>query len=59
MVFPVYFTLLGLLVVTLKSLVITSNYFFSFTLNIDTKFLDEFLDKVYRLPGALNGKFFP
>ena len=25
---------------------------------MDTKFLDKFSDKVYRPPGALNGKFF-
>ena len=51
--YPIPFTLLGLLVVTLKSLVTTSNSF-SFTLNMAT----EFFNKVYYLPSIFNGKFF-
>ena len=51
--YPILFTSLGLLVVTLKSLVITSNSF-SFTLNMAT----EFFNKVYYLLSTFNSKFF-
>ena len=51
--FPIPFTLLGLLVVIFKNLVITSNSFF-FTLNMAIRFFN----KAYYLPSTFNSKFF-